>query len=141
MTKCYHNYVNQAIDVNPLNDALYKTVRWLGAPTRFRLIGLENIQGRGQAIYAGNHLTSEGPIAVILSMPVRFYTWTIAEMLDFERASQYLYDDFVHPTWRLEGWFGGVVAYLVSRISVVLLTGLGSISVERSRGGFAEPFR
>ena len=141
MTKCYHNYVNQAIGTNPLNDTLYKTVHWLGAPMRFRLIGLENIRDSGPAIYTGNHLASEGPIAITLSLPVRFYTWTIAEMLDFKRASQYLYDDFVHPTWHLNGWAGGTVSYLVSRISVVLLTGLGSISVDRSRGGFSEPFR
>jgi len=133
--------VNQAIGVNPLNDALYKTVHWLGTPLRFRLIGIENIRDSGPAIFVGNHLASEGPIAVILSLPVRFYTWTIAEMMDFERASQYLYDDFVHPVWHLDGRFGEVVSYLVSRFTVVLLTSLGSISVDRNRGGFSEPFR
>ncbi len=107
---------------------------------RFHTCGMENVLDSGPAIYAGNHLASEGPIAIILTLPVRFYTWTIAEMMDFKRASQYLYDDFVHPTWHLNGGAGKAVSFLVSRISVVVLNGLGSISVDRSRGGFAEPF-
>ena len=41
----------------------------------------------------------------------------------------------------MNGRFGHSVSYLVSRISVVLLIGLGSISVDRSRGGFAKPFQ
>ncbi len=131
----------QATGNEAVNDTLYKAVRWLGTPLRFRLSGVENIRDHGPAIYAGNHLASEGPLAIILSVPVRFYTWTIAEMMDFERASQYLFDDFVHPVWHLNGRFGGVVSYLVSRIAVVLLTNLGSISVDRSRGGFAGTFR
>ncbi len=133
--------MNRAIGSDPVNDLLYRSVRWLGAPLRFNTCGMENIRNSGPAIYACNHLASEGPIAVILSLPIRFYTWTIAEMLDFRRASQYLFDDFVHPVWHLNGRFGKTVSFLVSRITVRLLTGLGSISVDRSRGGFASAFQ
>ncbi len=129
------------VGANPVNDLLYNSVRWFGAPLRFRINGMENVLNGGPAIYAGNHLASEGPIAVILSMPVRFYTWTRAEMMDLQRASQYLYDDFVHPVWYLNGRFGRAVSFLVSHVTVALLTGLGSISIDRDRGGFAEPFR
>ncbi len=132
--------MNQVIGAEPVNDLLYRSVRWFGTPLRFHICGMENIRGSGPAIYACNHLASEGPIAVILSLPVRFYTWTIAEMLDFQRASQYLFDDFVRPAWHLNGHFGHAVSFLVSRIAVRLLTGLGSISVDRSRGGFAGAF-
>jgi hypothetical protein len=141
MTVCYDILMNQVIGADPVNDLLYRSVRWFGAPLRFRSCGTENIIDRGPAIYTCNHLASEGPMAAILSLPIRFYTWTIAEMMDFQRASQYLFDDFVHPVWHLDGRFGHSVSFLVSRITVVLLTGLGSISVDRSRGGFSEPFR
>ncbi len=133
--------MNRAIGADPVNDLLYRSVRWLGTPLRFNTCGMENIRNSGPGIYACNHLSSEGPIAVILSLPIRFYTWTIAEMLDFERASQYLFDDFVHPVWHLNGRLGKTVSFLVSRVAVRLLTGLGSISVDRSRGGFAGAFQ
>ncbi len=133
--------MNRVMGADPVNDLLYRSVRWFGAPLRFYTCGMENILNSGPGVYACNHLASEGPIAVILSLPVRFYTWTIAEMMDRQRASQYLFDDFVHPVWHLDGRFGKMVSFLVSRIAVGLLTGLGSISVDRSRGGFAGAFQ
>ncbi len=141
MTVCYDISMKRVIGADPVNDLLYRSVRWLGAPLRFNTCGVENILNSGPGIYACNHLASEGPIAVILSLPVRFYTWTIAEMMDLQRAPQYLFDDFVHPVWHLNGWFGKTVSFLVSRVAVRLLTGLGSISVDRSRGGFAGAFQ
>ncbi len=140
MTVCYDIPMNQVIGADPVNDLLYRSVRWLGTPLHFHTCGMENILTHGPAIYACNHLASEGPLAVILSLPIRFYTWTIAEMMDPQRASQYLFDDFVHPVWHLNGAFGRTVSFLISRISVVLLTGLGSISVDRNRGGFSGAF-
>src|SRR5512135_2214797 len=117
-TVCYDISMNQVIGADPVNDLLYRSVRRLGTPLRFHTCGMENILDLGPAIYACNHLASEGPIAVILSLPIRFYTWTMAEMLDRQRASQYLFDDFVHPVWHLNGPFGRAVSFLVSRISV-----------------------
>jgi len=78
---------------------------------------------------------------MILSVPVRLQPWVIAEMIDYERAPQYLFDDFVHPAWHLQGRAGMIVSTLVSRLSVRLLRGLGSVSVDRNRGTTLSPFR
>lgn len=124
-----------------MSDNLYRAVRLLGAPLRYRCAGLDGIQSDGPGIWVANHLGATGPIQVILSLPVRLYPWVIAEMADFERAPCYLYDDFVHPTWRLRGRQGRMVATLVSRVSVRLINGLGCIAVDRNRGRFMDPFR
>ena len=65
-------------DNPPMKDTLYKVVRFLGSPFVYHCIGLENIQGRGPAIYVANHLVSVGPVEIILSLPVRLYPWVIA---------------------------------------------------------------
>ena len=124
-----------------MNDTLYQALRLLGAPFAFRCVGLENIRDSGPAIYVANHLSSIGPIEAILSVPVRFYPWVIAEMMDVARAPQYLYDDFVHPAWNLEGRGGLLVATIMSRLTVGLMHGLGCVSVDRNRGRNLSAFR
>jgi len=119
----------------------YKLVRRIGSPFRYRVIGMENVHDGGPAIFVANHVGSAGPLASILSIPVRFYPWAIAEMTDYRRATRYLFDDFVHPAWHLNGAFGMGVSFLVSRISVTLLNGLGSVSVERHQGECFGAFR
>ena len=123
-----------------MGDILYRIIRLLGRPFSYRLIGARNMHYHGPAIYVANHLGSIGPIEVILSMPVRFLPWVIAEMADFRRAPDYLYDDFVHSAWRLGGRSGRVVSALVARIAVALINGIGCIPVERSAGLFDESF-
>ena len=124
-----------------MSDTLYKIIRFLGSPFACRCIGLENIYTSGPAIYVANHLGSVGPIAIMLSAPVRFYPWAIAEMTDHERAPLYLYNDFVHPTLHLNGRFGMAVSAVISRLSVRLINGLDSVSVDRNRGRYMEPLR
>ena len=94
-----------------MGDILYRIIRLLGRPFSYRLIGARNMHYHGPAIYVANHLGSIGPIEVILSMPVRFLPWVIAEMADFRRAPDYLCDDFIHSAWRLGGglWRGVIV--------------------------------
>jgi hypothetical protein len=123
-----------------MTDTVYKTVRAIGYPFRFRVSGLDHIQNCGPAIFISNHAGSTGPIAVILSIPLRFHLWAIAEMADFTRAPRYIYHDFVQPAWHLSGRFGMLVAYLVTRISVNLINQLGSLSVDRNRGWCSEVF-
>jgi 1-acyl-sn-glycerol-3-phosphate acyltransferase len=124
-----------------MRDTLYRTIRLLGAPFRYRVIGMQNIQGAGPAIYAANHLTSAGPIESILSLPVRLHPWVVAEMTDLRRAPAYLYDDFIGPSWRVRGRLGLAVSTLVSQLAVRLIVGVGCVPVDRSRGAFLEPFR
>jgi len=124
-----------------MSGLLYRALRLFGSPFRYRCIGSENIRDGGPAIYAGNHLGGLGPIQAILSLPLRLYPWVIAEMADYGRAPSYLYDDFVHPTWRLRGRFGRVAAAIVSRFSVTLIKGLGCVAVDRNRGQVIGGFR
>ncbi len=109
---------------------LYGVVRRLGAPFRYRVVGLDNIRDSGPAIFIANHLGSTGPVAAILSLPVRFYPWVRAEMADFRRAAAYLYDDFVSAELRLTGRAGRTLSWLISRISVCLINGIGCVAVE-----------
>lgn len=124
-----------------MSDALYKIVRFLGLPFGYRCIGLENIRHSGPAIYVANHLGSVGPVEIILSLPVRLYPWAIAEMTDVRRAPPYLYNDFIHPVWRLSGRLGMVVSAIISRLAVGLINGLECIPVDRSQERYVEPFR
>ena len=114
--------------------SLYDTIKWIGAPFHYRVIGLENIRDDGPAIYACNHLESTGPLQMVLSLPVRFYPWIMGEMFDNERAPQYLYDDFIHKSWRVSGKVGMGISTAVSHLATSLFNRLKFVSVDRNRG-------
>ena len=121
-------------------DGLYRAIRLAGTPFRFQISGMENVCEHNPAIFASNHVGSSGPIAITTSLPLRLYPWAVGEMMDFDRAAAYLYDDFVHPAWKLDGRSGRMVSYLVSRISVRLLKGLEAIQVDTRLGWSSEYF-
>jgi 1-acyl-sn-glycerol-3-phosphate acyltransferase len=123
-----------------MGDGLYKIIRLAGAPFRFQISGMENIRVHNPAIFISNHVGSTGPIAITTSLPLHLYPWAVGAMMDFNRAAVYLYNDFIRPTWKLDGRFGMLVSYLVSRISVRLLMGLGAIPVDTSQGWSSEYF-
>jgi hypothetical protein len=120
---------------------VYKAFRALGAPFRFRVMGLENIETAGPAIYTANRLGSVGPIQAILSVPVRFHPWVIGEMTDPARAPRYLCDDFVGPTLRINGRTGIAIATAISWISVRLLNGADAIAMDSNRSRIIDAFR
>lgn len=122
------------------NDTFYKLVRLAGTPFRYRTVGQEHIQSDGPAIYVANHLGSVGPVQVILSVPVRLYPWVIGEMTDFQRAPRYLYDDFVHPAWHLQGRLGAAISKPLSWLAVWIMRGLTAVSVDRNRGRCVDAF-
>ena len=125
-----------------LTDSLvYDIARFIGSPFSYEVVGFDNIQTPGPAIYVANHLGSIGPLAVILSVPIRFYPWVIAEMMDFKRAPRYLFDDFVHPDLHMGGRFGMVFSTLLTKISVRLLRTIGAISIDRFGGSTTDGFR
>lgn len=124
-----------------MGDLLYRTIRLLRFPFAYRCVGLENVRDNGPAIYVANHLDSVGPIEVVLSVPVRFYPWVIAEMTDPKRAPRYLYDDFVGPICGRDERIGLLVAAILSRLTVGLLRGLGCIPVDRNRRRYMGAFR
>lgn len=125
-----------------LTDSLvYDLARFIGSPFSYDIVGFENIVTPGPAIYIANHLGAIGPIESILSVPVRFYPWIIAEMTDFKRAPKYLFDDFVHPVLHLSGQFGLIFSTLLTKISVRLLRTIGSVSIDRFGGLTTDGFR
>jgi 1-acyl-sn-glycerol-3-phosphate acyltransferase len=85
------------------------------------------------AIYVANHAGALGPIAVICSLPVRLHPWVIADMVDSERAGPYLRKDFFEDDLRLSGSWTARAALLLSRVSLGLLRGIGSIPVWQDR--------
>jgi 1-acyl-sn-glycerol-3-phosphate acyltransferase len=120
---------------------VYDIARFIGSPFSYDLVGFENITMPGPAIYIANHLGALGPIETILSVPVRFYPWIIAEMIDFKRAPEYLFNDFVHPVLHLNGRFGRLFSTLLTKISVRLLRAIGSVSIDRFGGMTTDGFR
>jgi hypothetical protein len=123
------------------HDLLYKLLTSLGFLFSYECMGLPHIRVRNPAVFIANHLGSLGPIQTILSVPLRMYPWVAAEMTDFQRAPLYLYDDFIHPAWHLRGRLGLLVSRLLSKVSVRLLNGIGSVPIDRSRGVFMESYR
>lgn len=120
---------------------VYDIARIIGSPFSYDVVGFENIQSEGPAIFIANHLGAIGPLAVILSVPIRFYPWVIAEMMDFKRAPRYLFDDFVRPALHLEGWFGMAVSTLLTKISVRLFRRVSAVSIDRFGGLSTDGFR
>ncbi len=117
-----------------MGNRFYRTIRLLGVPIAYRCLNTHNLPTTGPAIYIANHLGSVGPVQALLACPTRLYMWIRAEMMDHRRAPRYLYDDFVHPTWHLNGRFGLAVATLVSRIAIVVFHGIDAIAVEDRTG-------
>jgi len=125
-----------------LHDSIvYDFARFIGSPFAYDVTGFEHILSTGPAIYIANHLGAIGPIAMILSVPIRFYPWAIAEMMDFDRAPRYLFDDFVHPVLHLNGRFGMAFSTLLTKISVRLLQSVGAVSIDRFGGLTTDGFR
>jgi 1-acyl-sn-glycerol-3-phosphate acyltransferase len=120
---------------------VYDIARVIGSPFSFDLVGFENITTPGPAIYIANHLGALGAIETILSVPVRFYPWIIAEMTDFKFAPEYLFKDLVYPVLHLNGWFGMFFSTCLTKISVRLLRAIESVSIDRFGGLTPDGFR
>ena len=120
---------------------VYDIARYLGSPFSYDVVGFDNIQTPGPAIYTANHLGPLGPIEVMISVPVRFYIWAIAEMTDYERAPEYLFHDFVHPVLHLNERMGMLLSTGLTKITVRLLRGLGVVPIDRFGGSTIDGFR
>lgn len=94
-----------------------------------RLVGEENLPLRGPVVFIANHHESLGPIAVYCSIPLRLYSWSVADMVDKEKAAAYLKWDFVERTLHLKPPTSAWVAEAISNISVPFLRSLGCIPV------------
>ena len=131
----------QVGELKRTDSLVYDLIRLFGSPFSYDVLGLENIQTPGPAIYIANHLSAIGPLETGLSVPIRFYPWLIGEMLDFNRAPKYLFDDFVHPILHLGGRFGMGFSKLLSKISVRMLRSIGAVPIDRFGGWTGDGFR
>jgi hypothetical protein len=93
------------------------------------LVGEENLPKRGPAVFVANHLEAAGPIAVACSIPLRLYAWTVADMVDREKAADWLKWDFVERTLHLKPPASVWVANRLSKLTVPFLRSLGCIPV------------
>ena len=108
---------------------LLKLVYWRGT-----LLGRENLPVQGPAVFVANHLATAGPIGVVCTIPLHFYTWIISDMIDRERAPDYLRHDFIETSLKLKPPFSIYMARGLSRITVPLLTSIGCLPVTRGDG-------
>jgi len=80
-------------------------------------------------VFISNHAAALGPIAVTASLPIRVYSWVVADMLDFAKAPEYLRKDFVEPQLHIPASLSLRVSRLISLASVRLLRAVESIPV------------
>ena len=93
------------------------------------LIGEENLPKYGPAVFISNHLEATGPIAAACSIPLRMYSWSVADMVDEEKAAAWLKWDFVERTLHIQPPASAWVANWLSRLTVPFLRSLGCIPV------------
>ena len=93
------------------------------------LVGEELLPRGGPAVIIANHLEALGPIAADCSIPRRLYAWTVADMVDEEKAAAWLKWDFVERTLGLKPPVSAWVAKWLSKITVPFLRSLGCIPV------------
>jgi 1-acyl-sn-glycerol-3-phosphate acyltransferase len=98
---------------------------------RGTLLGGENLPAHGPAVLVANHLGPAGPVDTACSIPLRMYPWIIADMVDREKAPDYLRIDFVESSLKLKQPASKMVAKAITLISVPLLASLGCIPVTR----------
>jgi hypothetical protein len=125
-----------------MNDRAYRLIAslldaflWGG-----ELVGVENLPHSGPVVFVANHLGALGPVAVIASLPVRVYPWVIADMLDREKAPNYIQQDFVEPQIHLQPPLSMWLAKQISKISVPLLRSARCVPVYQGEG-LLETFR
>ena len=114
-----------------MKDSLYHFIVGLLDLTLWggELIGEEKLPRRGPAVFIANHLEATGPIAAACSIPLRMYSWTIADMVDEEKAADWLKWDFVERTMHIQPPASAWVAMRLSKLTVPFLRSLGCIPV------------
>lgn len=93
------------------------------------LVGEENLPRHGPAVFIANHHEAIGPIAVACSIPLRMYAWSVADMVDEEKAAAWLKWDFVERTLHIKPPASAWVARRLSKLTVPFLRSLGCIPV------------
>jgi len=82
-------------------------------------------------VFISNHAAALGPIAVTSTLPVRVYPWVISDMVDPDKAAEYLRKDFVEPQLHVPSHMSREVSRLISQASVRLLRAIEGIPVRQ----------
>jgi 1-acyl-sn-glycerol-3-phosphate acyltransferase len=93
------------------------------------VIGDENLPEQEPALLVSNHLRALGPIAIVSCVPRRLHPWVAADVMDAQRAPDYLRWDFVERELHLRMPFSLWLAKAIAKISVPLLNQTGCIPV------------
>jgi 1-acyl-sn-glycerol-3-phosphate acyltransferase len=104
------------------------------------LLGSENLPVKGPAVFVCNHLGALGPIAAYASLPFDLHFWIHADMLDPQRASDYLRLDFVEPQLHVPPPLSHWLAAAISKIHVPLLHAIGGIPVYQNAEQISKTF-
>jgi hypothetical protein len=104
------------------------------------LVDEENLPQKGPAVLVANHLGALGPIAVAACVPRRLYPWVAADMMDPQRAPEYLRWDFVERQLRLPQPYSLWLAKALSKLSVPMLNSAGCIPVHSNFEDLLAPF-
>ncbi len=124
-----------------MDEPLYRALRALAAPFRFRVVGMEHVRADGPGVYVANHCGNLGPVVIVLSVPVRFHPWVKADLVDHRRSPAHLYREFGARTLHLAPGPGLALMRLISWITVPLLRALGCVPVESQGFYTSDAFR
>lgn len=87
-----------------------------------------------------NHAGANGPIGVVLALPVRLHPWIIDQMLHHRSAPRYLSTDLGGPVWGLREPIGRVVCAIIGHLAVLFLRSLCPVAVQPEKGLFDDCF-
>jgi len=95
------------------------------------LTGKENLPCQGPAVFIANHPEKAGPMALNCALPVRVYTWVMAEMYDKDLAPAYLEKDFTVRQLHLKPPVSRWLSISLCKIAVPLFHSAGCVPVYR----------
>ena len=95
---------------------------------KMKCVGTENIPDE-PVVFIGNHAMLHGPIACELYMPVKRYTWCVADVMDRRTAPAYMYKDFWPKKRRGTHWFYHLLSYMATPLAVLLFNNADTVPV------------
>jgi hypothetical protein len=93
------------------------------------LLNREHLPDEYPVVFISNHAAALGPIAVMSSLPVRVYPWAISDIMEWDKAVEYLRRDFVEKQLNMPPPYDLKLATIISKLSVPLLRYLDCIPV------------
>ncbi|HXF84503.1 MAG TPA: hypothetical protein VNK49_03860 [Anaerolineales bacterium] len=100
------------------------------------LLDYDNLPREYPVVFISNHAAALGPIAIGCSLPIRLYPWVISDMMEWDKAAEYLRKDFVEPQLHIRPPASKIIAKWISRISVPLMHAIECIPVWHGERAF-----